>query len=660
MTRVAYGVLAVLIAGAWGVASGMAPLADPARRMVAAVLVVLAYVAFCGVVALRRRAAAQAHGRVGSGRQGWAGQPLSGKGLDGRSRLPAAAGGRMQGPRNLQDPQGLQDSRDSRDSHDSHNSQVSQVSRASLDSLDSQDSQDSADLQDPSASSPLLIAYASQTGFAEQLAWQTAETLHSAGMAVTVLPLSALDAARLAATPRALFVVSTTGEGDAPDTAVGFARRVMRGAVDLHGLSYGVLSLGDRSYAHYCAFGSALDGWLHRHGAQPLFDTVQVDNGSADDLRHWQQYLGVLSGNAEMADWTTPAYAPWRLSAREHLNPGSPGGPAFLVSLVAAEAMPSWQAGDIAEIGPRQSDADVQRVMAALGVHPEARLGSAKGVAPALPVSTAPGERIADILGGRLLPHDDDALAALAMQVRHDANARHATNTPNTPNTPNTTNAPNTPNALQSLLDHLPPLPHREYSIASLPADGALQLLVRQTRYPDGRLGIGSGWLTAHAPVGGTIALRIRENRGFHPPADDRPMILIGNGTGLAGLRAHLKARARAGRYRNWLLFGERTAAHDQFFAEDIAAWQQSGVLTRLDLVFSRETDSTPRARYVQDRLAEVADDIRQWVDDGAAIYVCGSLQGMAGGVAEVLTRILGDEQLERLAETGRYRRDVY
>ncbi|MFX5510409.1 hypothetical protein ABTD49_21515, partial [Acinetobacter baumannii] len=80
------------------------------------------------------------------------------------------------------------------------------------------------------------------------------------------------------------------------------------------------------------------------------------------------------------------------------------------------------------------------------------------------------------------------------------------------------------------LIDALPPLPHREYSIASLPADGRLELLVRQTRHDDGRLGLASGWLTEHAPLGASVALRVRSNRAFHAPADDRPLLLIGNG----------------------------------------------------------------------------------------------------------------------------------
>jgi sulfite reductase (NADPH) flavoprotein alpha-component len=210
---------------------------------------------------------------------------------------------------------------------------------------------------------------------------------------------------------------------------------------------------------------------------------------------------------------------------------------------------------------------------------------------------------------------------------------------------------------VQQLLDDLQRLPHREYSIASVPADGRIELLLRQMRQPDGRLGVGSGWLTEYAPVGGEIALRIRQNRSFHAPADDRPLILIGNGTGIAGLRSHLKERAHAGRQRNWLFFGERHAAHDFFFQEEIEGWQQSGVLERLDLAFSR--DQSARI-YVQDVLRARSSELREWVANGAAIYVCGSLAGMAPAVAAVLTEALGAERLEQMAEDGRYRRDVY
>ena len=92
----------------------------------------------------------------------------------------------------------------------------------------------------------------------------------------------------------------------------------------------------------------------------------------------------------------------------------------------------------------------------------------------------------------------------------------------------------------QQVADTVVQLRARYYSIASIPADGSLELLVRQGHRPDGSLGLAAGWLTRHAAPGKTIALRLRSNPNFHAPDDDVPLILIGNGTGLAALRALL------------------------------------------------------------------------------------------------------------------------
>lgn len=453
----------------------------------------------------------------------------------------------------------------------------------------------------------ILVVFASQTGFAEQLALQTAHSLRHGAMAVRVLPLARLADSDLAGASQALFIASTTGEGDAPDSAAAFARHMTSpDAVlpALHKLRFGVLALGDRSYDQYCVFGHAIDGWLRRCHAQPMFDIVEVDNGDEAALRHWQHQLGVISGQPDAADWSAPAYGRWRLAQRQLLNPGSAGDPAFHLALTPLDLpAPDWQAGDIAEIGPRNAPADVSSFMQALGLQ---------------------STELAKELASRLLPLDTSSLQGLAPA---------------------------------QLLAQLTPLPHREYSIASLPADGSLDLLVRRMAQADGRPGIGSGWLTLHAEEGAEIALRVRSNSGFHPPEDDRPLILVGNGTGLAGLRAHLRARVAAGRHRNWLVFGERARQHDYFHREEIEAWRAQGRLARLDLAFSR--DHSQRI-YVQDKLRAAADEVRGWVADGAAIYVCGSLQGMAAGVGEALCEILGEEALLDLAAQGRYRRDVY
>jgi sulfite reductase (NADPH) flavoprotein alpha-component len=425
---------------------------------------------------------------------------------------------------------------------------------------------------DPQAgTAEMLVAFASQTGFAEQLAAQTARSLNTASTPVMLRSLTDLGAADLPQVERALFVVSTTGEGDAPDTAAGFVHHTLSRGMVLPNLRYGVLALGDREYDNFCAFGHRLDTWLRHQGATPLFDVIEVDNGDEGALRYWQHQLSVLSASPDLADWETPRYDRWRLTERHLLNPGSAGGPCFHVALEPCEgASAQWQAGDIAEIDPQNS----------------------------------------------------------------------------TWNGP--ANAGNTAKPL---------LPHREYSIASLPEDGAIHLLIRQVRRPGGESGLGSGWLTQQATIGDEIALRIRGNSSFHMPAADRPLILIGNGTGIAGLRALLKARIAARRRRNWVLFGERNAAIDRFYGADLDAWGRQGDIEMLDLVFSRDQ---PERRYVQHRLVERAAELREWVAAGAAIYVCGSLQGMAPAVDSALLALLGADIMEQLAVQGGYRRDVY
>jgi len=202
-----------------------------------------------------------------------------------------------------------------------------------------------------------------------------------------------------------------------------------------------------------------------------------------------------------------------------------------------------------------------------------------------------------------------------------------------------------------------PDLP-REYSIASVASEGRIELLVRLQRHADGSLGAASGWLCMGATGHDTVALRIRAHARFRLGENAaRPLILIGNGTGLAGLRAHLKARIDAGVFQNWLVFGERNAKADFLLREELGAWAGARKLARLDAVFSRDTAET---RYVQHLLREQALEVRSWVKRGAAIYVCGSLQGMATGVHEALGGILGVDALDALAAEGRYRRDVY
>lgn len=414
-----------------------------------------------------------------------------------------------------------------------------------------------ADAVATAAADATLVAYASQTGQAEELAELTARALSDAGQATQVVSFADLDLPRIQAARRALFVVSTTGEGDAPDSASRAVRTLLPAPAALEGLSYGLLSLGDRSYRDYCGFGRALDHWLRRSGALPLFDAVEVDDGDPAALRHWRRQLDALSGAPASPDWIPAAYGRWRLVERRRLNPGSPGGETWQVALAPLDGPLDWVAGDIAEIGA------------------------------------------------------------------------------------------STPNGGQA---------SREYSIASLPGDGRLELVVRLMTTPEGRPGLGSGLLTRTLEPGDELPLRIRRNRAFHGPAPATPLILIGAGTGVAGLRAHLRARS-PGDGGAWLMFGERTAAHDAYFDDEFRDALASGALTRLDRAFSRDASD---GRYVQALIDAHAQDVRAWIARGAAVYVCGAFDGMAPGVHAALERALGPDGLTALSDAGLYRRDVY
>ena len=411
---------------------------------------------------------------------------------------------------------------------------------------------------------------------------------------------------------RVLFVASTTGDGEPPDMALAFSRLVMKRPAQLDGLRYGLLALGDSDYEDYCGFGRQLQRWLQASGARALFDPVEVDSEDEASLRHWQHHLAMLSGVSDLPDWQAPKYQRWQLIERRLLNPGSVGEPCFHLELKPLQGSTNWQAGDLVEIGPCHAPDKVATWLSSRELDGRVPVAFGKERLP-----------LAALLARCRLPEpgeveglDEDAVAATLQR-----------------------------------------LPHRAYSIASLPEDGAIHLLVRQMRGRGGYLGLGSGWLTAHAPLGTEVALRVRSNVNFHAPRDARPLILIGNGTGLAALRALLKARIAAGHRRNWLLFGERHAAHDFLYRDEIERWVADGRIERADFAWSR--DQAERI-HVQQRLREATGELQRWVDAGAAVYVCGSLDGLAPGVDAVLREVLGAAQVEQLRGQGRYRRDVY
>lgn len=462
---------------------------------------------------------------------------------------------------------------------------------------------------DPNAT-PWLIAYASQTGVSEQLAWRTSISLQEAHQPTTVKSVQQLSEEDLKQAKQVLWIASTYGTGEAPDLASHFEKKLMSKSLDLSHLKYAVLALGSQDYPEtYCSFGHRIDQWLQQSGAQQLFRTIEVNNGSNSDIQQWNKALTQATKLDLQTMSIDKVFDQWHLSKRELLNPDSLGAPAFNIELHACHET-VWQAGDIAEVQTGNSPERIQKFLDKYQIDPDT------------PVDSHEQQPIKNILWDR----------DLTVEVEPFANMEH-------------------------LLEQLATLPTREYSIASIPSQQVLRLVVRQQRDAQGELGLGSGWLTSHLKLRDKVALRIRNNDSFHLITDNRPIICIGNGTGIAGLMSLIHARVRLDYTENWLVFGERQQAHDFFFKDTIQAWQNTAMLQRIDLAFSR--DQAEKV-YVHHKLRDHADEVRKWIANDAVIYVCGSIDGMASDVDQALIDILGQDTVEQLRLDGRYRRDVY
>lgn len=225
-----------------------------------------------------------------------------------------------------------------------------------------------------------------------------------------------------------------------------------------------------------------------------------------------------------------------------------------------------------------------------------------------------------------------------------------------------------------AFVDALSPMQPRLYSISS-----SIQAHPRQVHLTVGRVvwqhngrtrkGVCSTQFADRLDKNTTVPVFVQKSHGFTVPTDPQtPMIMVGPGTGIAPFRAFLEERAATGATgKNWLFFGDRHAASDFLYREELEAWRRSGLLNRLDVAFSRDGDAKV---YVQDRMREHAFELWQWLQEGAAFFVCGDAKRMAVDVDRVLHEVVAEqggysleaakEYVAHLASTGRYRRDVY
>jgi sulfite reductase (NADPH) flavoprotein alpha-component len=547
---------------------------------------------------------------------------------------------------------------------------------AGIDTAEAQAAPYAAPAAPPAARTPLTILFGTESGNAEALAAEAKKAAGRLGFAATTRDMAEVTPEDLTKLRNVVLIASTWGEGEPPQRAIDFYNALMADtAPRLENLRYAVLALGDRAYVQFCAVGHAIDDRLAALGATRAATLLECDLDYAAPATAWigstlkayapepaeraDAEVITLDTRRPLASAAPDRAVPYLAEITEHVNLHSSRSTAETVhiELSLAGSGIAYEPGDSLAVVPRNDPATVAAVLEATGHRGDEALGELLASSRDITTLTPPMVSTYAELSG------DIGLAAIVRDKGELANylaGRQAIDL--------FTAAPQMLDREQ-LLALLRPLPPRYYSIASSQkavgeqADLLVARLVWQT--PGGtRYGVASNDLIAQRRRGDQLRVYLKPNTHFRLPADpDRPVIMIGPGTGVAPFRAFLQDRRETGaRGRNWLFFGHRQFTHDFLYQLE---WQEAladGLLTRIDLAFSRDQ---PEKIYVQHRLWQRRADLLGWLDEGAALYVCGD-KAMGADIDATLTRIYEDAgrdaapALAALRREGRFLKDVY
>lgn len=541
----------------------------------------------------------------------------------------------------------------------------------------------------------ITVLSASQTGNARRVAEQLLVQLQEAQLDAQIVAAGDYKAKNIASEDIVLLVASTQGEGEPAEEAVSL-HKFLHGkkAPNLAGVSFAVLGLGDSSYPNFCQAGKDFDAALEKLGATRLAARVDCDldfQATADawrnDIAKLVTELAQASAVTSSSAATPPSFAKVE-TAEQHFTKEQPFSATLSVSqkITASGANKDvrhieidlgdsgihYTAGDALGVWFSNDEQLVNEVLSLSGLSGDEPVTLANGQSVSIRVALTEHDELTQntpqfVKGYAQISQNADLLAvvddAAKLQALIDC-------------TPIVGVLNDYPHALSAEQLHglLRPLTPRMYSIASAQAevDAEVHLTVGRVAYEhhgNAYTGGASGFLADRLEEGTEVKVFIEPNRNFRLPENgDTPVIMIGAGTGVAPFRAFMQQRDNNGDAgKNWLVFGNQKFTDDFLYQAEWLQYRKSGLLSNVSTAWSRQGKEKV---YVQHKLREHAQEVWQWLQEGAHVYVCGDALKMAKDVEKALLDIIAehgnmslddaDEYLSELRENKRYQRDVY
>lgn len=539
------------------------------------------------------------------------------------------------------------------------------------------------------------VLYGTETGNAEEIA-ETFETkLKSQNLNVHLWDMDDFPRDSLPEVEHLFIICSTQGVGEPPINALDLYDYLHGDdAPQLDQVNFAVLALGDQDFPDFCQAGKDFDHILGQLGANRVADRVDCDFDYEETAEQWiTNMLELLTQASSNTNEETPSVENEDVTIEEPQAPYSKSNPfqaEVLKNTILTQPETSrevrhleislegyreaYEPGDSLVVIPQNDPVLVDQLIDALNWDAETPIqmndsDSMRSLKEALThdfeiakLTPVLMKNAAELLGNPML----NANIQKSEWVQNYIYGKDVIDLIR-----DFTPVALEPNMLPQLLRKLPP---REYSIASSNKvnPNSVHITVRVVKYEAHRrerFGVCSVQLADRTSVGDKLPVYLKKNPNFKFPYDtETPVIMIGAGTGIAPYRAYLQERAYLNlKGEQWLIFGNQNYHHDFLYKDDLEQWLEEGVLSKLDLAFSRETENKI---YVQHRIEENSAEFYKWIQAGATIYLCGNKDEMASGVHESLIKVLikegnldeteAEDYLTEMIKNQRYQRDVY